>query len=759
MGKKHLAYLFEELSECEQLQGNSVLICITKHCKEIDFATREKCFEDILNLYQKDQFGTKKLKMNCSDIPHSDFADSIDFRVNQVELKNIKCYTKGAQEAAFGLSFSCDNTPYSAIVYGTNGVGKSAIFGAMEYVYSGQVSEFSLRNYDQPLNWLSQLASNEVSQMAWAKVITPSGKLGLECDRFSEELDFFAKNHFLNETKVNQNGKVDYSNQGDFSVHRLIASGLGLRDLTDIASVFSKMVVYNRQKEKREYVTANSNITQSIDLIEAWQQRKGEIKTEIEQLRLNKGLDLEASGGAVLSEIIAHILRDRVVLGSSIFELESTMRDFLGVYQLWSDVENGEMIEHRYQMVSHAGHLIESQGGICLCPLCSSPVDAVDLRGDIETRTQCYHAQLSIKAQAQTALNTLYETLDRHVDMCSNFIVMANGVKLKLAGFSELKECVEQLSRIVKMVQGYRDGAYLSHLLTIRNSGDAMKQLNRFLYFELEQLITVSGGVLSRSTAQLEDFYGRLEGLVKNSYGSSGMDVNKKVGILERELDYVASQIEKETIHLSTLNDLAAKAKADYDLQVTVLQQIKQIEPILKKSVNERIVSLFLPIQESVKEMMGNFLEYDNASIDINCESGMIKMSIVTADGFMVSPAVYLNTFRYKLFCLALSISLVLLARKRLRLNLPIVFDDPFLDFDTNQRDGMITFAQKMATIMGRCADDGMPVQVILFTHNWQLFQILKIALQQTAQVKFMILDGVKNCHHNGQYLELARNV
>lgn len=759
MGKKLLCDLFIELSTDAFLQDNHVVKVLIKHCRDIDFSKRENCFEDIQKFYQTTQ---RNIIDNYPDLSSQTLRkdDKLnDYRIKRMEVKHIKCFAESEEGLPYGVTFEMNEKPVSTIIYGTNGVGKSALFGAMEYVYCKHVSEFALRNHDTDLDWLAFLAHNGISKNASCEIETSDKKLTINETNYFEESSYFARNCFINETQVNLNGKIDYNSWGDCSAHRLIANGLGLKEIVDVMIVFSKLSVYNRQKERRDYTSANIAVNQSRTLLEEWNNQIIEIKAKLEslnKLEITKTLNNKTEQ---VSNSVSKILGNRLVLDKNANQLESHMRDFLSAYQKWNDVENFALIEHRFKMINHAKHLIGQSDSDGFCPLCNSSVNLKGINESLTLQMGRFKEQLVLKEVAQNTMEAFFDQLDQTALMCNNFITSANDIVVQLSNFSPLKHCVDAMKRISTLISGYRDSAHFCELISIRNSGDRTAQLSRFLYFELERIITLSNSIFERSDSMLNEFYSELEDALGGSVTEEDIDLAKQVGILEREMDYLVSQASKERLHLASLNEVAYQTKQKYDLQVSIIEQIRKIEPILQKAVNKRVVNMFLPIKDAIEEILEDFLTDDNVNIEISCAGDFISIYIITADGVHINPAMYFNTFRYKLFSTALSLALVLITRDRVGLNLPIVFDDPFLGFDTTDRDRMVSFARKMAIIIGRYATPIKPIQVISFTHNWQLFQILRSALQPIPSIKFLILDSYKNARKVDSYYELARQV
>lgn len=761
MGKNLLVDLFERVSKNITLQENNVVKLLIKHCTEIDFSTRENCFESILEKYKNiDNFNNFNFSENTFyENPSSNQSNhNLDFRVCKVELGYIKCFSVASDGLPYGISFKDDTeSPCSVVIYGTNGVGKSAFFGAMEYVYCNRVTEYSLRNSGNNNDWLSFLAHNGNSKAAFCNLSTPSKKLNFNQDPSFKKLSHYSNSCFINETTVAQNGRVDFSSDNDISAHKLIASGLGLEELITASQTLLKISTYNRQKEKKEYVAANLAVTNSRNLLDSWNNRNLEIVAQIDTLKRSEALYVIDSEQSRVAQLVEIIKSERLTFYSDAGELEGVMRDFLMAYQKWSEVENFTIIEHRYEMMLHARHLVDKSWVDNICPLCKAGIDIENFGEAIDMQVRQYRLQLELKDTAYKAMDDLFEKLDEIIDKTENFISSINDKILLLGNYSIFGEIVATMRQLVTVAVQSRDNDFICELVAINKSGEKMAQLHRFLYFELERLIGVCNGNYDRIQSIINTLYSKIDNLAPDNQMINRVETSKQIGILERELDFITSQSKKERLHLDNLNTIAAQTKAKYDLQLSVINQIKEIAPKAVELVNKDVVKMFLPIRELITEVMSDFLADDNVQLDMNCENNFVALSIVTKDGSRVSPAMYFNAFRYKLFCTALSLSVILGVRKSIGINMPIVFDDPFLGFDTNDRQRMVMFARKMANIIGRYGSSKHPIQVISFTHNWQLFQILRAALQSAPNTKFLILDSLNQAHKNGSYYELTR--
>ena len=151
---------------------------------------------------------------------------------------------------------------------------------------------------------------------------------------------------------------------------------------------------------------------------------------------------------------------------------------------------------------------------------------------------------------------------------------------------------------------------------------------------------------------------------------------------------------------------------------------------------------------------MDVFLEKDNMTIDINCDvdaayspndaAQSISINLINKTTLeKISPSKYFNTFRYKLFCTALSCALALSIRRNSNVNLPLVMDDPFYGFDTQNGELMTNFIEQIMNIHTKFITEDKPLQVIIFTHDWHLFKLFEKKLSR-QEVKFMVLENNK---------------
>lgn len=205
------------------------------------------------------------------------------------------------------------------------------------------------------------------------------------------------------------------------------------------------------------------------------------------------------------------------------------------------------------------------------------------------------------------------------------------------------------------------------------------------------------------------------------------------------------------------------KFEEEYSKLVTYLEEyLAQILTEWKEKITKSIDSLLL-----------DYFDIDNDSIKVNLEinptNGSLDQSdvisgdmeydeiyqfvnfniqVLTAHGNLnanqregINPRQYLNTFRFKLFCVALKTALSCFVKEKYNLNYPLIIDDVFESSDFDSRLRLKNFVEKIVS----CHDELLPsekfeLQIIFFSQDDLIAeQIYKglIVSKGTQKVKF----------------------
>jgi hypothetical protein len=124
--------------------------------------------------------------------------------------------------------------------------------------------------------------------------------------------------------------------------------------------------------------------------------------------------------------------------------------------------------------------------------------------------------------------------------------------------------------------------------------------------------------------------------------------------------------------------------------------------------------------------------EYDTETGEVLSEFVAIKL--ISVNGIGISPNKYFNTFRFRLFCMMVGISVAIASRNLTKINLPIVLDDVFYASDFEKRNSIISFIENLFTIFHDYSE--LPFQLILFTHDELIFDSILTALSNINEEK-----------------------
>ena len=208
--------------------------------------------------------------------------------------------------------------------------------------------------------------------------------------------------------------------------------------------------------------------------------------------------------------------------------------------------------------------------------------------------------------------------------------------------------------------------------------------------------------------------------------------------MLDELRELVASM---DTINDSDENEEIAKEISTLKTAQTILMEIigslfKEICADFSKFIEEELV-YFSP---SKNEDIFTFFTKDNNYISLSIKADGHK------DPFTTDAPSYLNTFRFRIYCILLKVSLSIWYMKKSKTILPIVIDDIFSssDFDNNNR--LDIFIYEICELYNRQIKEkckcNIPLQLIILTHDNQAKYALEKGLN-TAKIHKMLTSDV----------------
>lgn len=225
----------------------------------------------------------------------------------------------------------------------------------------------------------------------------------------------------------------------------------------------------------------------------------------------------------------------------------------------------------------------------------------------------------------------------------------------------------------------------------------------------------------------------------------------QQILILESEIRNHQSNVNINGQQIKTLERDIEKLTKTIDTIAEIKLEAGEFAKVLDVEVNKLVAISFEPIKETITTILSAYLKEENVSLQIRLDekpsaddpdsivttilAEIQRVNIQTGELEIHSPSKYFNTFRFRLFCTMVSISVVIAARKNSGVNLPLVLDDVFYASDYNSK---TTFKQFILTIISifRKFNSEMPLQFILFTHDELVFDSALDAIAEFETIK-----------------------
>lgn len=189
----------------------------------------------------------------------------------------------------------------------------------------------------------------------------------------------------------------------------------------------------------------------------------------------------------------------------------------------------------------------------------------------------------------------------------------------------------------------------------------------------------------------------------------------------KQELDF----LQAKNIRMQRLSPLLGISNEQY-------YDFIELYNFLNSEYSKKINILISIANEVFPSLFRDFLSYDLAGIELqNIQGGKgIEISIrrkkqpiglsntQQADDTKIEPRKFLNTFRFKIFCLSLKISLAFCCSKLYNLNFPIVIDDVFDSSDFSNREKIRYFIKDIYKSHDHIFNGEMQLQLLFFTQD-----------------------------------------
>lgn len=208
---------------------------------------------------------------------------------------------------------------------------------------------------------------------------------------------------------------------------------------------------------------------------------------------------------------------------------------------------------------------------------------------------------------------------------------------------------------------------------------------------------------------------------------------------------------------LDELRELVASMDSinDSDDNEEIAKEISTLKTV-QANVMKIIGSLFKEICTDFSEFIEKELKYFSPSRNEDVftfftkDDNYISLSIKAdghKDSFTTDAPSYLNTFRFRIYCVLLKVSLSIWSMKKTKTVMPIVIDDIFSssDFDNNNR--LDKFIYNICELYNRQINEickcNIPLQLIILTHDNQAKYALEKGLNAAKNHKLVTSDVI----------------
>lgn len=704
-------------------------------------------YDSIIPLYT--QFDMLNPEIVTNEISENTKSELDDLRIKSIRLKSVRGVAKREDKNPFGIDFINDtNDVQSAIIVGNNGSGKTSVFSAMEFIYTGEIGEALIRNHMlneknrdfKYLSYLKNLISNDEPyceiELASNKKINFQNKL---CNDKSFLKNANPQSSFLSEYDIVGYG-ADYSIEEGNNFTNKIANLLGLSEYTKVSDYLTTIVTGKRQREYKDY-------QENID-------NQNELQNEINNLN-NELNDLQSENSPRNEDYNTNDRRikqiksveDCINQNLNLIDID-TIKNYINNIKLSFNklqINNLDIDPNFLNFLEQGLGLIQTHND---CPFCeSSKKNKIKIIYDVETKINKYNSFIEINNLVnESIINSIkelrkinndtcnfFKILDMDIEVLSNFQIaddLLNYEKIELKKYSKLIDILEE----------------------IKLKYDEYIFRNSFNYHEIESihekinkdLKKINITKLKQDLLDIKNHRNDLLERIKTNLLNELND-NQIIGINKvKEVEYRIRQT-KETLilkskQLTKLKEEENSLSKDKEAVDQIKKEANEILLLINKEISEIINNTIKPMEDTLVTAMKPFIEKDNLCVQViftkkNDSSTMFTIKLINTDtNDIINPKEYFNNFRYKMFCSTIAIGISLASRKISGINLPLVLDDEFFASDISNRAAFESYLENII-LLYRKITPNMPFQFIIFTQDEMIFEAAKDAIKHCSEI------------------------
>ncbi len=683
----------------------------------IDLDTIEE-FEDV-----------EELRANFNDY------DNRDFRIKSFKASSLKGIPNDDNE--YGVDFTDNGIINNAIILANNGVGKSSLFAALEMVYTGEIGERRLRkeggncsikdfeNYIQRYDTLEKpkcIIETELFKYDLNNKIFSSQEL---LSRYSPY------NNFISDFDIYSIGQTVFKEgyDGPGSIHELIAKSLGLMDHIDLKNVLSDVSNYNRKVEKNELSKLEKDKeTKSTTIINIKERIKDQ-ENSLADITKNKESKISIHDQKLI-EVLRQLSRISFIVG----DLDKIYAAFKESLSAFLSVDSSSQVYKEAEFIELGKDLLEFSEG---CPLCrDSKKSKKEILKDLEDRLLQISERNKIGVNLTICWENLRHSLTDSVENIKQVIDHCYKEKELIKGIKELEALYNQEHELILAFEPFlSDDNMMEYLEEIsRKKSVTINDYNQMLTF----IDNPPMNALSSINEAFSLFLARRAEFVQK-YLEQNEFIAERIIVIREQIEKDKKrliELDKEISEIENKMKIVEISIADVE---ELKNQVKQYLKLLIPRINDEVSQRFEAVKEPFIDVMSDYLQEDKMKLEYDIVdftssegnvSNIVQLKLVNENGDEVTPDRYFNTFRYRLFALMISLSLVIGIRKTYKINLPLVMDDLFAGSDFISKNSFSMFLMKVIGLFHKHTPD-LPFQFILFTHDDMIFRSAIDAVQQ----------------------------
>lgn len=748
-------------------KDNKVAKTVALNYQRLNRDAKDKFFESLMLAYANysdSAFDNIKFEVS-SNLGSAE--SKKDFRLKSVRIANVRGIPEPKNSTKFGFDLFDDGQIQNGVFLGPNGTGKSSLFDAIEFIYSNEVAEKKLRvknpesltekDYFTYLGYFNEPPECEIE--------TPSGNFSLRNRVFKtyEELKtIYPETHFISDYDIYNKGQLNYLGRNDDSqsFHLLIASSLGLQDYLDFTNMLKSISTYRRSKETsdRKKITDRKN-----ELIQEIEKNQEQITIKLEKIKELKTSNTENpndNNGEKLATTLAAIKQTSISFPFDKSQYQKTFERYRNAHEMFLGLSVNQNLQTEAQFLSLGLELINHSEN---CPLCENSKSSVaDIKKKIEKRITEIQEFDSASNDLNQSIRNIQNTIK---DILTRLQSTERTLKLesdRIVAVSELMEIHRNGKELIDLLEDETRNLIevdeaISKIIT---SNDVLSKKDEAILKLIQSKEAVLLIDVANTPLAIEKFALRRQQKIAEIETSLAMPLNsispkQQILILESEIKTHQATVNINGQQIKTLEKDIEKLTTTINTIAEIKLKAGEFAKTLEVEVNKLVTNSFEPIKETITTILSEYLKEENVSLQIRLDekpslddqestvttilAEIQRINTQTGEQEIHSPSKFFNTFRFRLFCTMVSVSVVIAARKNSGINLPLVLDDVFYASDYNSKTTFSLFIRTILDLFRRFNSE-MPLQFVLFTHDELVFDSALDAISEFETLKTELL-------------------